>query len=1090
MKILNLKFKNINSLAGEWAIDFTKPEFTNNGLFVITGKTGAGKSSILDAISLALYGKTPRVEITHKINDVMTRNTNDCYSEIIFEVGQKKWKSAWKQERTRTGNLKDVNRLIADATDKIIAEKVRDCDDKIVEILGLTFEQFTKVIMLAQGSFAAFLQAEKNGKGELLEQITGTEIYGEISKKVFERNKTEKEKLDKIIVEFSAIQVFSEEEIEILKKEILEFNINKKLIDNELQIIENAKKWLSDLESLKKQIEETKQKLPILEQNFEITTKTLNELENNLKIVKIEKEKNDKILLKVRELDTKITEKNKLLDPILQTINELKKNKNNLTELLENNTKKLTETKKFLQEKQDWTKENIKYETLVEKFVAIENQSLELDKLFVVSKDKKNDYEKAKKDLDIKKSNYKDAEIFFKEKEKVLNEKEEELKVKKIELLEILAGREVCDYQEEKENITKFGIQIKNLVEVEKEILNNQKELEKYKEFINISENSEKELSKKISENKTTAKNLKERIELLDETIKLNKTIQSMEQHRKSLEDGKPCPLCGSENHPYSLGNVPKIGEKETELLNLKKSEQQILNTIQQDEKTITKTISDKDNMLINNQKTENYLSDNHKKQSIILEQIKLIKSDFFNTYTIDLLEDIHKQKQEEYKIIDKIITNATKKDKEIKNLQEEEIPKLQQTKQSAEKSKINLETNQKLAEQILENQKILLAESERQHKEKEVEFVKILNNYDVLNIDILKKRLNEWNQNKTSIENLQLEINKLENLFAIKNSEMENLEQQLFNKTTEKQSIETEKQNLSAERHNLFENKIVEDEEKRFIKLLENIETEKLKAEKLKIDANTELAKNQAIINEKEKSLKEKQIENLSKKTVEELQIEYEEKKPQSDLFSEKIGANSQALNYNEENLQKNHTKLLEKEIQQKICEKWGKLNELIGSQDGKKYRNFVQALTFEHLIGLANNQLKKMSERYILKRIGDTTNPFELSVIDKFQNCEERTAQNLSGGEKFIVSLSLALGLSNMASKNMKIDTMFIDEGFGTLDSDYLNIALSALSNLHNEGKLIGVISHLSELKERIATHIEVITIANGHSKIKNFE
>ena len=161
--------------------------------------------------------------------------------------------------------------------------------------------------------------------------------------------------------------------------------------------------------------------------------------------------------------------------------------------------------------------------------------------------------------------------------------------------------------------------------------------------------------------------------------------------------------------------------------------------------------------------------------------------------------------------------------------------------------------------------------------------------------------------------------------------------------------------------------------------------------------------------------------------------------------------------------------------------------MNELIGSAEGNKYRNFAQALTFEYLIGFANQQLQKMSERYILKRVADAANPFDLYVIDKYQNCEERTAQNLSGGEKFIVSLSLALGLANMASKNMKIDTLFIDEGFGTLDSDYLDVALSALANLQNEGKLIGVISHLTELKERITTHIEVIPNSNGHSRVE---
>ena len=153
MKILNLKFKNINSLSGENEINFTDSVFSSDGLFAITGKTGAGKSSILDAISLAIYGKTPRVDITGSENAIMTRGEKDCYSEIIFEVAGKKYKSSWKQELTRTGNLKPVNRVIADFNNKIIADQVRICDKKIVEILGLTFEQFTKVVMLAQGGY-------------------------------------------------------------------------------------------------------------------------------------------------------------------------------------------------------------------------------------------------------------------------------------------------------------------------------------------------------------------------------------------------------------------------------------------------------------------------------------------------------------------------------------------------------------------------------------------------------------------------------------------------------------------------------------------------------------------------------------------------------------------------------------------------------------------------------------------------------------------------------------------------------------------------------------------------------------------------
>ena len=262
----------------------------------------------------------------------------------------------------------------------------------------------------------------------------------------------------------------------------------------------------------------------------------------------------------------------------------------------------------------------------------------------------------------------------------------------------------------------------------------------------------------------------------------------------------------------------------------------------------------------------------------------------------------------------------------------------------------------------------------------------------------------------------------------------------------------------------------------------------EKLKQnnEKVKHDAHTELEKVKAIIAEKETALQGLLDLQIDEKPLSELEADLKEMKISSDELIQKMGRYQQIVLLNNEQVERSAKKLHERERQEIIYHKWASLNELIGSSDGKKYRNFAQALTFEHLISLSNKQLQKMSDRYLLKRSEDASNPFELSVLDKFQNAELRTAQNLSGGEKFIVSMSLALGLANMASKNMRIDTMFIDEGFGTLDSDYLDVALSALSNLQSEGKIIGVISHLSELKERIATHIEVVPSGNGHSKI----
>ena len=170
--------------------------------------------------------------------------------------------------------------------------------------------------------------------------------------------------------------------------------------------------------------------------------------------------------------------------------------------------------------------------------------------------------------------------------------------------------------------------------------------------------------------------------------------------------------------------------------------------------------------------------------------------------------------------------------------------------------------------------------------------------------------------------------------------------------------------------------------------------------------------------------------------------------------------------------------------EAQKKECGRWVKLHGLIGSADGKKYRNFAQGLTFEVMVSLANRQLEKMTDRYLLIR--DEEQPLELNVVDNYQAGEIRSTRNLSGGESFIVSLSLALGLSKMASRKVRVDSLFLDEGFGTLDEESLETALETLAGLQQGGKLIGIISHVSALKERISTQIDIQPVSGGRSAV----
>ncbi len=1086
MRILKLKFKNINSLAGENEIDFTSPVFTNDGLFAITGKTGAGKSSILDAISIALYGKTPRVDITGSENPVMTRGEKDSYSEVVFEVNGRVWKSSWSQERTRNNTLKQVRRSIADAEDRIIADQVRTCDTEIVSIMGLTFEQFTKVILLAQGSFAAFLKAKQNEKGELLEQITGTEIYGIISQKVYEKFKEEAQKLKDISIALEQIRLLTDAEIGEKQEKIALLSEEKNRMDRELQTIGEAIKWLGDMAAIRKVIGEKKEGLPELEEAFAGAQMNLEAALKGLNDVKSEMEAITPVLNQVRELDVQIGEKKKLLAPVLKTIETLGNELRDLTKTVENQKGELKKSEELLEEKKGWSAENQHFESLVFNFNAIENEHKLLEKVGEELRSRRVEIKKSEETTATKKSEFDKAAEELTKAESELAARQRELDDKRNKKTEILGNKELSDYQAELTNLNNYGVAINALMEVKSAIKKGEEEIAELSKKIVEAGEEEKRLSEGIAANKAKSEGFDEQIRLLEENIELSRVVQSLEQHRHELEDGKPCPLCGALEHPYAEGNVPQIGDREEELRQLKLRQKELEAGILKDNASRARTVALGESSLKNKQDKELLLAENQIRKGEILSEI--------HKYTLDKREpDIEELKmtgaeiRNEYNRIGELIKNASALVKEIDHLRDVVIPGLQKKKEAAERNKAEKNQSLQLAIQQLEDKKESLAADTEKFEQNRGLLENRMMDYGVKTMEGLQNALNLWNTNKQDRENLEKAIEKLNTGIALSEKDILNKQDQLKKKEEEKTGIEKEKEKLETSRKELFGEKSVQEEEDRMKALLAKAEKDREVAEEAKSAAGTALLNSKAVIREKEKELNAKEEQRLTGKTAEELQSENDGMKTESMRLSEEIGAINQELRVNESNLAANREKLAEKERQQKVLNNWSSLNLLIGSGDGKKYRNFAQSLTFEHLIALANRQLEKMSDRYILKRSEDTSNPFELSVIDKYQDGEERTANNLSGGETFIMSLSMALGLANMAGRNMRIDTMFIDEGFGTLDSGYLDVALSALSNLQSEGKIIGIISHLAELKERIATHIEVVQVGNGKSAIR---
>ena len=222
--------------------------------------------------------------------------------------------------------------------------------------------------------------------------------------------------------------------------------------------------------------------------------------------------------------------------------------------------------------------------------------------------------------------------------------------------------------------------------------------------------------------------------------------------------------------------------------------------------------------------------------------------------------------------------------------------------------------------------------------------------------------------------------------------------------------------------------------------------------------------------------------------KTIKELSQKIDQQKEEKDALLQAIGSLEQTLKKDEEDSKryKEYKNAID-DIKEEL-EYWRLLNDLIGSADGAKFVKYAQGITFDNLIRLANKHLGYMSDRYQLKRLKSDNDLLDFVIIDSYNANEERPIQTLSGGESFLVSLSLALGLADLASKRVSIDSLFLDEGFGTLDSQTLDTVLDALSKLQNRGKIIGLISHVAALQEAIPKKIKVEIVGAGFSKISH--
>lgn len=1221
MKVLRLSFKNLNSLAGVWDIDFKHPDYVSSGIFAITGPTGAGKTTILDAICLALYGQTPRLNrITQGENEIMSRQTGECFAEVEFETAKGRFRCHWSQHRSRKqadGQLQSPKHEIAEAeTGMILESKLRAVADKVEDVTGMDFDRFTRSMLLAQGGFAAFLQARPDERAPILEQITGTAIYSRISIKVHERTSDERKRLGEMRAELDGIQLLSPAEAEALLFDKSELQRAESTLTADARIIREAQSWLERIAALEVELLQLDQdrlafetrkaaaspelerlalagralklggdhahilsmrtqqageqgeltaaaeRLPQLQLGWQAAFDALELAESGLESARSEQTREAELIRVTRELDVKLGEAQAQLNGLMADIEKMHRQNGDYRLAMAQCDQRMNETGEELHGVAAFLAEHEADAGLAEALTGIEQRLKALKTLDKQCRDTQTKLGRHEALIETATLTLSRAEIVWQGSLQAVTAAEMRLAGVRAAREALLQGRELSVWRDEAETLANRQSRLGAMQETVARIEEVKPKLAGLKLRVEELEQKRQALAHR-EETLTAESELRERVarQLQDNVVLLNR-VRSLEDDRKQLVDGVPCPLCGASEHPYAAGNIPQLDEAQKELelaLTEAKRVREQLSGIKLEQVAVVKDQQqagqDRTELQERQLRDEAFCASASVELGMVVEPGVGADTGAWS----ELIRHESDACREELVNRRGIIQEAEEKEQAERSAQGA-LNKLKDELAEHDKARLAARLGQ---ESALAERKRLDGESAALHADLDrvlAEVESAVAAYDRTEIvpdradellAALTSRRNAYVQRLQARERLEkgradlaAEREKQLALLAESEKTLADKEQQLSERTAQRDALVEQRLERYGERNPDMEEKRLADAlrqagERREAALQEqnrlqaeldglNRQIERLtlsiarRGEQLfeleaafclrlsetgfadeaaflqaclpqeRFDELTQwadtLRKDETAIQTRQQDRREALAgelnRNLTDKPLDLIREENAAVTGQLSELQKGLGALDQKLQQHAEQQQRHQSRLQTIEIQRHECDRWERLHALIGSGDGKRFRNFAQGLTFELMVAHANRQLQKMSDRYILVR--DSAEPLELNVIDNYQAGEIRSTKNLSGGESFIASLALSLGLSSMASRNVRVDSLFLDEGFGTLDEDALETALETLSGLQQDGKLIGIISHVPALKERIGTQIQVEAGSAGRSTL----
>lgn len=1153
MKFLQLEILNLASLdkQGGEVINFEEGALSESTIFSIVGPTGSGKSTLLDAICLALYNRAPRyprkkgdknqnIEIFGATDasennrlaptdsrNILTRGKKEGYSKLTFLANNGSiYRAEWhvRFQRVRYENAKTALYKITRNGEEI-SEETADWNE-LPNIIGLDYDQFLRTVLIAQGSFANFLTAKENERYELLEKLIGCEeTYTNIATEIKKTKDQATDAYNQMAASVEAVKqnLLNDEELIQLQEEIARLEKAEKELDSQLKAISKDLQWFeendkqinqiatcqTDMEQATNAIKEIKAQILRLQLHDEVqpAANLLQEVERQTQSIH-EQEGN------ILKAEANIKSQESAIDESEKTLASLKEAVSKAQEQLEKALPVIAEAR-ALKTKMEAAMPNLKEKKEALELAQKENQTALKDVEENARNIKKWEAETEKANLALKTT----KEEIAKQKQ-VLHEATQTAEQTWETEKNKTAGQNIEELQNSKTVADRKLQDVQQAIKVVAHLNAATTEKQKNEERILVLGKRNTEIDEALGKLTIEA--------LTQETLTLRKAYTLMvsekwEIHRANLTEGKPCPLCGSTTHPYHTDNR-QFEEATTELSQLLKVKEDLLKLQQKQEKNLSGERKQNDGEVQTLQKQQEKLSGEiasyeEEWKALIAQYPKIPKAEAELKSLLPIYENKAKDASSKLSLFNKI---------------QKEIERLTQLKDKAVKDEAAYESKAStILNEVHENtstcatklaeQKALTINLISQQKSKEEAYGKALQTWNSA-----KKEMEEWQEKYKQILNGEEPDAAEQRLTAVKdeatkaadnqNENINKLKAELANSKGSHQTMlsqnKTMKENLQAKEKELdlwieeynkqLEEKSIEGKdfeetdskergieeksfESRFIdrniigEMLHSAEDwnaiRREKDEKEKAVASTT-----ALYQSAEKA-HQQHLEHQPAQTRDALlaiQQEYQERSQRNEL----IAAKARMQNHQEAmKLLGDKAEALQLVTQEK--DDWTAITDAIGA-DGKTLRKIAQCYTLSFLIAHANQEIRKFNSRYELQQVKHSLG---IRVIDHDRADDIRDTTSLSGGETFIVSLGLALGLSALSSRNISFENLFIDEGFGTLDPDTLATVIDSLAMLQSsQGKKVGVISHTDTMSERITTQIRIIK--NGNSGSSHIE